>query len=138
MKKLTIWMGVLALGACLFGTEHAAQADFTAVTIPTQFNVWGPTATSRVSYPFQCVPGIPCAPTDFVRGDVSIRHARDRVFYNTTSNSGYYWRSLGLLCSDGTNQGAPIGPFHTDADGDLTLFCSGSSYVAANAGITSI
>jgi hypothetical protein len=144
MKKVTRWLGALALVACLFGTERAVKADFAPITIPTDstgaplFNVWGPIAQSNVSYPSQCVFGIPCAPGDFVRGQVTLRHARDRIFYNTTSNRGYYWRSLSLTCSDFQTQFAPGGPFSTDADADLTLFCTGTSYFSGSAGITSI
>jgi hypothetical protein len=68
-----------------------------------------------------------------VRGQLSRRLARERVFYNTTSNSGPYDRLLDVFCDNQLPQrnynwgwpheGGINDHFYTASDGDVTLVC---------------
>jgi hypothetical protein len=69
-----------------------------------------------------------------VRGQLSRRQARERIFYNTTSNTGPYDRFLHVECEGqavqenynwgNAAQGGFGNFFFSDSDADLTLFCN--------------
>jgi hypothetical protein len=83
--------------------------------------------TTTVQADVYCAPGnLLCDPNDFVRGGVSHRSARDRLFYNTTSNHGVYTRWLHVECN-GQNPQDDNHAYQTDSDGDMTLYCTGTS-----------
>jgi hypothetical protein len=118
-------VAALGLSAAVLGTAAAAHATYpSSVTIPfptVAWGSWGPIYEAQVDQ-IGCLFTNNCG--DFVRGQLSKRHSRDRLFYNTTSNAGTYVRTLSISCSSSGTQTA-TGTFYTNADGDLTLFCNG-------------
>jgi hypothetical protein len=118
-KQISKVVGMVAVTAGLLGLGGAAHAlpGTQAIPFPTAWNVWGPVVQS--DGPFG----------NMVRGQTTKRHARDRYFYNTTSNRGSYFRTMDIVCSNGVfNATFPASngafAFLDSNDGDLTVICS--------------
>ncbi|MFT3928569.1 MAG: hypothetical protein QM778_38930 [Myxococcales bacterium] len=135
IKSIGKVAAMLAAAAGLLTLAHSASAQ---VRNPVQFTflfnaadaweVWSPIQQADGACP---IPG-GAACDAFVRGQVSKRHSRDRLFYNTTSSRGGFHRIMNTTCRrpDGSTY-----PQHDDnyfdqdsgggtTYGDLTIYCN--------------
>jgi hypothetical protein len=72
-----------------------------------------------------------------VRGEVSKRHARERLFYNTSANTGGYDRWLRVTCTGEGAQGVNEFNFQNTSDGDKTITClNGGTLILPPMGIS--
>jgi hypothetical protein len=130
-------VAALALSVAVLGTAAAAHATNPStqnIPFPTvAWGDWGPIYEADVNQ-IGCLFTNNCA--DAVRGQLSKRHSRERLFYNTTSNIGTYTRQLNVTCSSGNQTNS--GTYYSNSDGDLTLYCNpGEALLTGNAVITS-